>query len=339
MTTVLSTLQASELGFGCMGITAFYGPAMADSEALSLLEAVYSNGVRHFDTAEVYQQFEAVVPNSSKYNEEVLGKFLQSKEAGSYTVATKFFPGLHNGACDAETVSTAVSDSLTRLGVPQIDLYYLHRMPSSIDLLEEWMRAMKDVVQSGRVKYVGLSEAPPEWLRRAHAIHPVACVQQEWSLLTREPVESSLVPVCKELGVSIVAYSPLARNLLALGKDDLAPCDWRSAQPRYADQENFEKNKELASKVAALAGGLGLTGAQLSLAWLHQRAKEMGVACVAIPGTTKVQHALDNIAALQCRQLTDSEMAQLAELGANVAGARGNADYISMAFEGKSQLA
>mmetsp|Transcript_22073 Transcript_22073/g.48114 ORF Transcript_22073/g.48114 Transcript_22073/m.48114 type:complete len:258 (-) Transcript_22073:1414-2187(-) len=213
-TTLGPELKSSAIGFGCMGITAFYGPAMVDEDAIKLIQEVYEAGCNMFDTAEVYQQFKEVVEGSSKYNEEVVGKALAKFPRESYVLATKFFPGLHDGKCDYETVSAAVDGSLSRLGMKYIDLYYLHRMPSTVEDLEEWMRSIKAVVESGRVKYVGLSEVSPNWLRRAHAIHPVTAVQQEWSLLTRN-LEKGVVPTCAELNIGIVAYSPLARNLLA----------------------------------------------------------------------------------------------------------------------------
>ena len=188
------------------------------------------------------------------------------------------------------------------------------------------------------MRSIGLSEAPPAWLRAACAIHPIECVQQEWSLYTRN-LEETLVPTCVELGVGIVAYSPLARNLLTMSGSEAAPTDWRAATiPRY-DADNYRRNQDLAARVTAIAASKGVSGAQLSLAWLCQKAQIMGVSSfVAIPGSTNVAHALDNLGALGCPALSDEEMAQLEALGEMVAGERGDADYLERGIEGRSLL-
>jgi aryl-alcohol dehydrogenase-like predicted oxidoreductase len=235
MIELARNLKLSPIGFGCMGMTTYYGPAMKTSIGEALLRSVFDAGYTHFDTAEVYQQPKEVLPDTLKYNEELVGKFLNTLPAGSFSVATKFFPGVHDSRCDYETVSQAVDASLARLQLDSVDLYYLHRMPPSMELLDEWMFSMDRVVKTGRVRHVGLSEAPAEWIRRAHRIHPVTCVQQEWSLLTREPCESDTVPVCSELKIAIVAYSPLARNLLAIPPKE-TPDDTRAANPRYQER-------------------------------------------------------------------------------------------------------
>jgi aryl-alcohol dehydrogenase-like predicted oxidoreductase len=194
---------------------------------------------------------------------------------------------------------------------------------------------MKVVVDSGRVRNVGLSEVPASWLRRAHAILPVTAVQQEWSLLTREPMESEVVPVCRELGITIVAYSPLARNLLAAAPSaDGPPRDWRGDQPRFSAQ-NYESNKHLATQVAEIAARKGVSAASVSLAWLLHKGRDLGVRVVPIPGTTSEAHAKANMEAANSVSLTPEEMGQLEALGALVAGARGNEQYVSMAIEGK----
>ena len=321
------------VGFGCMGMTAFYGPAMKDEAGAALLGAVQAAGCIHFDTAEIYQQFEGVLDGTQQYNEALLGLYL-SKAASrdSFTVATKFFPALHNGKCDFQTVSDAVDASLARLGLQHVDLYYCHRMPVTVEALEEWMGSMKHIVESGRVKHVGVSEAPAAWLRRAHAIHPLSALQQEWSLLTREPIESELVPTCKELGIAVVAYSPLARNLLAEPME-AAPSDWRANHPRY-EEANYQQNRALAAEVAALAASRGVSAATLSIAWVLNKAARLGVTCVPIPGTTSEAHARANLAA-SAIELSDAEIAQLEALGATCAGARANEDYVSKAVEGK----
>lgn len=317
-------LTVSPMGFGCMGITAFYGASMEDDAAVELLREAHGMGYTHFDTAEVYRQ-------GDKTNEEQVGRFLQTLPRESFTVATKFMPGTHDNKCDVETVMAAVDASLSRLGLDYVDLYYCHRMPPTIEMAEEWMHSMKVVVESGKVRHVGLSEVSPDWLRRLHAIHPIACVQQEWSLLTRN-LETTVLPVYKELGIGVVAYSPLARNLLTNPSE--APQDWRAnTVPRFS-ADNWAKNKELGEQIAAMAESKGRTPAQLSLAWLLYNARKLGVTVVPIPGTTKAKNAADNITSLSVN-LTDEEAGQLEELGALVAGERGNDMYKQMSLEGQ----
>jgi len=184
------------------------------------------------------------------------------------------------------------------------------------------------IVESGKVKHVGLSEVGPDWLCKAHAVHPVSAVQQEWSLLTRN-LEDSVVPACKKLGVGIVAYSPLARNLLCDPAE--APKDWRQGNPRYSE-ENFAKNKELVAKIKAMAAKKERTAAQLSLAWLYHKARILGVSMIPIPGTTKAERAAENFAA-QATELSDEEIAELEALGSLVAGPRGNEQYLQSGIE------
>eukprot|EP00929_Paragymnodinium_shiwhaense_P109019 TRINITY_DN75385_c0_g1_i1.p1 TRINITY_DN75385_c0_g1~~TRINITY_DN75385_c0_g1_i1.p1 ORF type:complete len:334 (+),score=99.58 TRINITY_DN75385_c0_g1_i1:78-1079(+) len=327
----LGALDTSAIGFGCMGVTAFYGPAMENNAANDLLAAVHKMGYTHFDTAEIYRSGNPFEPNAETiYNEKVVGEYLRTQPRDSYTVATKFFPMLWGSKCDLATVTAAVDASLARLGLDCIDLYYCHRMPTELEALEEFMRSMKEIVASGKVKHVGLSEVSPEWLRKACAIHPVAAVQQEWSLLTRN-LEESVVPTCKELGVGIVAYSPLARNLLC-DVESPPETDWRvNSCPRYSE-ENFKKNKELAGKITEMGKSKDKSSAQLSLAWLYHQAKKLGVTVVPIPGTTKVKNAEANIGALEVT-LSDEELQQLTDIGATVAGLRGNEQYLSMGIE------
>ena len=327
----LGKLEVSPTGFGCMGMTAFYGPAMANSDGVALLQAVHSAGCTHFDTAEAYQQFGGAIEGTFHFNEELVGTFLRTLPRESYTIATKFAPRLHQGKCDYETVSAAVDASLARLGLEAVDLYYCHRPPETVELLEEWMASIARVVASGRVRHVGLSEVPPSWLRRAHAVHAVACVQQEWSLLTRN-LEKELVPTCVELDVGVVAYSPLARSLLTTTSGG-PPKDWRSDHPRFADEANLIANRALAAEVATLAEAKGCSAAQLCLAWLTHRAASLGVGAIAIPGTTKVANALSNIAAHGVR-LSAEDAASLEMIGATVAGARANDAYLQAALEG-----
>eukprot|EP00747_Dinoflagellata_sp_TGD_P078538 gnl/TRDRNA2_/TRDRNA2_160119_c0_seq1.p1 gnl/TRDRNA2_/TRDRNA2_160119_c0~~gnl/TRDRNA2_/TRDRNA2_160119_c0_seq1.p1 ORF type:complete len:356 (-),score=60.57 gnl/TRDRNA2_/TRDRNA2_160119_c0_seq1:266-1333(-) len=332
-------LEVSDIGLGCMGITAFYGPPMEEEAAHSLLKETYEQGYTHFDTAEAYSTKPGSFTDpSAQYNEVTVGKFLQTLPRTAFTVATKFFPAFWNGKVDAETVTKACEASLKRLGLDYIDLYYCHRMPESVEKLEEWMASAKALVAAGKIKHVGLSEVCSSWLRRAHAVHPVACVQQEWSLITRN-LEDFLVPTCVELGVGIVAYSPLARNILCAASPvgEGPPQDWRKDHPRYF-VENFPKNRELAGRIATLAEKRNLSAAQLSMAWLRHRAKAMGVCVVPIPGTTKAARAAENMAGFRA-DLSGEEVQKLEELGALFIGARGNEGYISRGIESQEAKA
>lgn len=323
-------LTSSKIGFGCMGITAFYGPPMPDDDAVALMKGVYDAGCTHFDTAEIY----CTNPGpDQQFNETVVGKFVNTVPRDSVTVATKFNPFLYGGNTDEETVRASFSASAARLGLEYVDLYYCHRMPPTMKGLKEFMESAKKLHAEGKIKAVGLSEVSPAWLREAHAIFPVSAVQQEWSLLTRN-LEESLVPCCVELNIAIVAYSPLARNLLANVNQTEPPKDWRASVPRYA-AEHFEQNVQLAKKVGELAAAKNATAAQLSLAWLYAQAAKLGVTMVPIPGTTKAAHASTNIASSSLT-LSDDDFVLLTELGATVSGPRGNESYLSNAIEGIS---
>jgi adenylate kinase len=325
-------LTVSAMGFGCMGITAFYGAPMKDEDALTLLRAVYSKGCNFFDTAEMYRTGNpfGAPTKDTQFNETILGKFVQQVPRASVVIATKFAPGMWGGRVDLQTVERALDASLQRLGVACVDLYYCHRMPASLAGLLEWMHSAAALVKKGKVKFIGLSEVSGEWLREAHRVFPVSCVQQEWSLMTRSPVEDDLVPVCAELGIGVVAYSPLARNLLT--EQQAAPKDFRASNPRFS-KENFAQNQDLTKKIGALAKDRG-SAAQLSLAWLYQRARELGVTMVAIPGSTKIPNAVSNLESLQVR-LSVQEMQLLGSLAGKVQGARGNPQYLQSAVEGQ----
>lgn len=314
-----------------MGMVAFYGEPMPEEESIELLVQVYSSGVTHFDTAEMYRSGRPLKPTpDTQYSEVILGKFLKRVGRENVTVATKMWPDLWENKCDLATVEAAVDASLARLDTGYIDLYYMHRMfPEGPD---EWMASVKALIAKGKVRNVGLSEATPENIRRAHQIHPIAAVQQEWSLLTRN-LENTVVPCCVELGIAVVAYSPLARGLLCAL--ETPPSDWRSrAIPRFSEGENFAKNKEMAEKIKTMAAKKGLSSAALSLAWLHRQAKIAGVALVSIPGSRKVSHCKENLQACSV-ELSDSEAAQLEEIAQMCAGERGNAGYLEMAIEGQ----
>jgi aryl-alcohol dehydrogenase-like predicted oxidoreductase len=320
-------------GFGCMGISAFYGAPLPEADGVQLLEGVHGLGVRHFDTAEAYRSgkpFEPPTPET-QYNEVVVGKFAQKVGRNNVFIATKYFPGLHEDTAAPDVVLKALDESLARLQTDYVDVYYLHRLPGDHDVVG-FMTAMKAAVAAGKVRAVGLSEASAPKIREAHAIHPVKYIQQEWSLMTRN-LEDAIVPTCVELGITVVAYSPLSRNLLA-GITTEPPKDWRASLPRYSP-ENLARNLRLVADVQAVAQAKNCTAAQLSLKWLFQKAKAMGVTVIPIPGTTKLQHAKDNAAAEAITDLTAEEMAKLETIAAAVEGERYEAGFLKRGVEGQ----
>jgi len=320
-------LVVSKMGFGCMGITAFYGEPMKDADALALLKFVFDQGCNFFDTAELYC---ASKGDQTVYNETIVGEFARSVPRDKVVIATKYWP-TEGRDYDLAGIEQVLDASLARLGLSFVDVYYLHRMPDTLEKLEQWMQSVGQLVKKGKVKFIGLSEVSPEWLRRAHAIFPVSVVQQEWSLLTRTPVEDHLVPVCRELGIGIVAYSPLARNLLTEQKD--IPDDWRKTNPRYSP-ENFARNQQLTAQIAQIGQDLNASAAELSLAWLYKQAEKLHVNMVAIPGTTKIENAKSNLHALNVK-LNDKDFKTLTDLGELVAGPRGDEQYREIGMEGQ----
>lgn len=309
----------SGLGFGSMGITSFYGDPMPEDKAMELLQTIYDKGCRHFDTAEVYTA-------ENTHNELVLGRFFKKIPRDSYTVATKFWP--KDGAYDYETVKASLTGSLDRLQLEYVDLYYAHRV-LSLEGGMDFARTAKRLKEEGLVKEVGLSEVGGKWLKQINNIYPIDAVQQEWSLLTRN-LEDELVPVCKELDITIVAYSPLARNLLATKLEE-APNDYRAKHPQYS-KENLAANRKIVEKLEELAAKYNGTTAQLSLAWLFHKANELGVTVVPIPGSTKLSHAISNLDSTKI-EISDEDTATLEGLAAQVAGARGSEGYTGIAIE------
>lgn len=265
-------LVTSKMGMGCMSLTAFYGSALPDEEALEVLKGAYRLGVRHFDTAQAYCAKDS--SGQMKYNEELLGKFLKLEEvdASQVTVATKYYP---RSDADGKPMWTKelffqeTEKSLQRLGVDCIDLYYFHRIhPKEVVTLEETMEAMKELVDQGKVKRVGLSEASPEAIRRCHKIVPITAIQQEWSLFAYD-LEEEIVPLCKELGIGIVSYSPVARGFLTgvLKSSEDVKSDWRATIP-YLQEENIQENRKLLEKIQDIANKKGCTLSQLCIAWV-----------------------------------------------------------------------
>jgi aryl-alcohol dehydrogenase-like predicted oxidoreductase len=281
--------KVNPIGLGCMGMSDFYGPA-EDEVSIGVIHHALDRGVNFFDTADMY---------GTGKNEELLGKALAGRRDEA-VVATKFavirgedgsFRGISG---KAEYVKSACEASLRRLGIDVIDLYYQHRVDPQVPI-EETVGAMAELVREGKVRHLGLSEAAPATIRRAAKVHPIAALQTEYSLWTREP-EDDLLDLCAELSIAFVAYSPLGRGFLTgqiKSIDDLAPDDYRRRAPRFSG-ENFEKNLELVRAVEALAKEKGATPAQLALAWLLARAPHI----VTIPGTRKKSRLDENLGAL-----------------------------------------
>eukprot|EP00667_Euglena_gracilis_P016212 EG_transcript_16957 len=318
-----------------MGITAFYGAPMAEADGVALLEQVYGLGVRHFDTAELYRSGNPFAPPTpeTQYNEAVVGTFAQKVGRPNVFIATKYMPAMHGDSTSPESVAAALDASLERLQTDYVDVYYLHKLPSDRNVAD-FMRAAATAVTAGKVRHVGLSEAIGAKIREAHAIHPVSFVQQEWSLMTRN-LEADVIPTCAELGIAVVAYSPLSHNLLT-GTVTEPPKDGRSGLPRYSP-ENLQRNLKLVEAVAAIAKEKNCSVAQLSLAWLLQKGKQLGVTVIPIPGTTKIHHAASNVAAEEIGALTEAEMARLDAIAGAVEGLRYPEAHLRAGIEGQQQ--
>lgn len=294
-------LKVSRLGLGCMGMSEFYGE-QDDAESLRTLDAAFENGIRFYDTADMY---------ANGKNEEFISPFIR-KHRNEVVIATKFgnvrgedgsYLGI-NGK--PEYVREACEKSLKRLGVDVIDLYYQHRVDPDVPI-EETIGAMADLVREGKVRYLGMSEASSETIRRAHTVFPISALQTEYSLWSRD-VEDEILPLCRELGIGFVPYSPLGRGFLTgqiRSFDDLAEDDFRRFSPRFQG-ENFQKNLDLVDRIREIAAEKGCMPSQLALAWLLAQGEDI----VPIPGTKKAKYLIENVGAADVR-LTAEELKQI----------------------------
>ncbi|KNB51597.1 aldo/keto reductase [Streptomyces caatingaensis] len=317
----LGELSVGAQGLGCMGMSHGYGAA-DDAQSVETIHHALDLGVTLLDGSDFY---------GHGHNERLLGRALADpRRREQAVVATKFGfanklgePTLIRG--DAAYVRQAAEASLRRLGVDHIDLYYVHRIDRNVPI-EETVGAMAELVEEGKVRHLGLSEAGAETIRRAHAVHPIAALQSEWSLWTRD-IEAEVLPVCRELGIGIVPFSPLGRGFLTgryTSLDGLPETDLRRTQPRFTDG-NLEQNLAIVARLEALAAERGVTAGQLALAWIQHRGEDV----VPIPGTRREKYLTENVAAATLT-LSAEELAAIDEAAPAdaVAGTRYDANSL-----------
>jgi aryl-alcohol dehydrogenase-like predicted oxidoreductase len=316
-----AALTVSAMGLGCMGMSEFYG-TIDEDESIATIRAALDAGVDLLDTADMYGPFT---------NERLVGRAIAGRRE-QVVIATKFGnernpDGTRLGINGRpEYVTRAANASLERLGVDHIDLYYQHRVDPKVPIEETW-GALSDLVQAGKVRHLGISEAAPETIRRAHATHPVTALQTEWSLWTRDVEDDGVLATVRELGIGFVAYSPLGRGFLSgaiRNLDDLAPDDFRRNNPRFQG-DNLRKNLELVDKVEQLADQLGVKPGQVALAWVLAQGDDV----VPIPGTKRRTYLHENIDAVNVK-LSEDEIRVLDE--AAPSGATAGDRYPDMTF-------